>query len=288
VPEGEIVMTHGTRRLFVVLSAGMVALALGAGAVRPAPARAAGAITFDGSPGTGTPPSTLGPYTMQRFGDDPRPLNTVVSGVTGPTGQVGFTPALLYVGGKGSNWPAADSYYTGNLGNLNARNGIGATSMTFTLPPGTKAFYFYAQPFGNLGDVPPQTWPMSATAQDGTASGTIRVAGADLGGAQYFGFYTDGSANLTSIRVDSPLMDFLVGEFGIALAIVPNVVGLPAANAVSAIRSAGLVPIEVSSIDTTCNNIGYVIKQSPQAGARIAIGSPVSITVAVKPPNPCP
>jgi len=69
---------------------------------------------------------------------------------------------------------------------------------------------------------------------------------------------------------------------------VPNVVGLTATNAVSAIRSAGLVPIEVSSVDTTCNNIGYVIGQSPQAGARIATGSPVTITVAVKPPTPCP
>jgi hypothetical protein len=168
-------MTHGARRLFLVLSAGMVALALGAGAVRPAPARAAGAITFDGSPGTGAPPPTLGPYTMQPFSADPRPTDTAVSGVTGPTGQVGFTPALLYVGGKGSNFPAADSYYTGNLGNLWARADPGATSMTFTLPPGTKAFYFYAQPVGGLGDAPPQTWPMSATAQDGTTSGTISV-----------------------------------------------------------------------------------------------------------------
>jgi hypothetical protein len=69
---------------------------------------------------------------------------------------------------------------------------------------------------------------------------------------------------------------------------VPTVIGLTATNAVSAIRSAGLAPIEVSSVDTTCNNIGYVINQSPQAGARIATGSPVTITVAVKPPNPCP
>jgi PASTA domain len=159
--------------------------------------------------------------------------------------------------------------------------------MTFTLPPGTKAFYFYAQPVGGFGDARPQPWPMSATAQDGTTSGTISVAELALGGAQYFGFYTDGSVDLTSIRVDSSI-DFFVGEFGIAVAIVPNVVGLHAANAVSAIRSAGLVPIEVSSVDTTCNNIGYVIKRSPHAGARIAIGSPVTITAAVKPPNPCP
>ena len=46
---------------------------------------------------------------------------------------------------------------------------------------------------------------------------------------------------------------------------VPKVIGLLAADAISTIRSAGLVPIEVSFVDTTCNTIGYVINQSPQA-----------------------
>jgi hypothetical protein len=75
---------------------------------------------------------------------------------------------------------------------------------------------------------------------------------------------------------------------GAAIIPVPNVVGLPATNAVSAIRSAGLVPIEYSQVDTLCNTIGYVINQSPQAGTPIATGFPVTITVGVKPPNPCP
>ena len=69
---------------------------------------------------------------------------------------------------------------------------------------------------------------------------------------------------------------------------VPNVVGLLAANAISAIRSAGLVPIEVSRVDTLCNNIGSVINQSPGAVDLALPGSSVTITVAVKPPNPCP
>jgi hypothetical protein len=73
-----------------------------------------------------------------------------------------------------------------------------------------------------------------------------------------------------------------------AIVPVPNVVGLPAAAAVSAIRSAGLVPIEVSFVDTTCNNIGYVMNQSPRVGLPIGAGSPVTITVGTKPPNPCP
>ena len=73
-----------------------------------------------------------------------------------------------------------------------------------------------------------------------------------------------------------------------AIVPVPNVVGLSAADAVSAIRSAGLVPIEVSFVDTTCNNIGYVMNQSPRVGLPIGAGSPVTITVGTKPPNPCP
>jgi lysophospholipase L1-like esterase len=69
---------------------------------------------------------------------------------------------------------------------------------------------------------------------------------------------------------------------------VPKVIGLLAAAAISTIRSAGLVPIEASFIDTTCNTIGYVINQSPQAGLPRATGRPVTITVGAKPPNPCP
>ena len=43
-------MARRTRMLFSVITAGMIAVALGLGAVHPAPARAAGAINFNGSP----------------------------------------------------------------------------------------------------------------------------------------------------------------------------------------------------------------------------------------------
>jgi hypothetical protein len=211
-------MARATRRLLIVTIAALLALAFGAGAVHPAPARAAGTSTFDGSPGTGAPPATLSPYTMQPFGPDPAPLNTQVPGVIGPAGGVGFTPALLHVQvsdwGSWSNGYGGDVYYTGTLSDLNG-NGLGATSMTFTLPPGTNAFYFYAQPRNLPFQTPPcPSANMSATAtQDGTASGPISVN--ECGGAQYFGFYTDGTVHLTKIEVDSSI-DFAVGEFGIA------------------------------------------------------------------------
>ncbi len=217
-------MARSTRRLFIVIIVGMVVLVLGAGAFRPGPARAAGAITFDGSPGTSAPPPTLGPYNMQRFGPDPQPLNTAVSGVIGPAGQVGFTPALLHLhvsdwvncnAAADPGWNNAyggDVYYTGTLSDC--QNVLaGATSMTFTLPPNTVAFYFYAVP-RNLPFQNPAcpSLGMTATAQDGTTSGSVPVNECS---AQYFGFYTDGSVDLTSITVSSDI-DFAVGEFGIA------------------------------------------------------------------------
>jgi len=192
-----------TRRLSIMIIVGMLSLALGAGVARPAPARAAGTITFDGSPGTGAPPPTLGSYNMKPFGSDPQPLGTDVPGVTLPSGHgtVGFTPALehLQVGNGWNTWSngyTGDVYYTG-----------GGSSMTFTLPAGTSAFYFYAEPN------PYATFEITATAQDGTTSGPIPVNG--FASAQYFGFYTDGSVALKSIEVDSQT-SFAVGEFGIA------------------------------------------------------------------------
>ncbi len=229
-------MTPRTRRLFIMIITSMAALALGVGAIRPAPARAATAITFDGSPGTGPAPSTLGPYDMLAFGHDPQPLAMPVSGVTGPAGQVSFTPALLHlqvsdwasyqVQGSGwSNGYTGDVYSTGTLSDLqNAR--LGATSMTFTLPPGTHAFYFYAVPRIPATQDQPCPSPffgITATAQDGTTSGPVSVSGCS---ARYFGFYTDGSANLTSITVVSPSIDFAVGEFGISSSAPQNYVAL--------------------------------------------------------------
>ena len=54
--------------------------------VNSAVAKASG-VTFDGSPGTGAPPSTLGPYAMTPFGADSQPLFGYVSSVAGPRGS---------------------------------------------------------------------------------------------------------------------------------------------------------------------------------------------------------
>ncbi len=158
-------------------------------------------IAFDGSPGTAAPPATLGPYTMTAFGPDGRPLGETVSNVTGPGGTVGFSPSLTHVR-VGQGWATWSHGYTGDVYYT-----VG-TQITLTLPAGTKAFYFYAEP--NTFDV----FSVEATAQDGTTSGPIPVQGDS--GAQYFGFYGTGDAALSSITVTTTdTSGFAVGEFGI-------------------------------------------------------------------------
>ena len=159
-------------------------------------------IGFDGTPGTAAPPATLGPYTMTPFGADGRPLESTVSDVPDPAGTIGFSPSLTHtrIGGSWATWSHG---YTGDVYYL-----IPGSQITITLPAGTKAFYFYAEP--NTFDV----FSVEATAQDGTTSGPIAVQGNS--GAKYFGFYGTGDATLESITITtSDTSGLAVGEFGI-------------------------------------------------------------------------
>jgi hypothetical protein len=188
----------GIARFFVLIVA---VLGVGVGAVAP-PASAVPVITFDGSPGTGPPPATLGPYTMTAFPLDARPLGQVVTTVPSPLGgQVTFNVGLRH-NRVGSGWATWSHGYTGDV-----YGPTPGTTLTMTLPPNTGAFYFYAEPN------PFATFDVTATAQDGTTSGPIPVSG--FAGAKYFGFYGTGGATIASITVSSS-RDFAVGEFGIA------------------------------------------------------------------------
>jgi hypothetical protein len=160
-----------------------------------------GSIAFDGSPGTAAPPATLGPYTMTQFGPDGRTLGESVSDVSDPAGTIGFTPSLTHARVT-QGWATWSHGYTGDV------YSTGGTTITITLPAGTKAFYFYAEPQQFA------VFSVEATAQDGTTSGPIPVQGNS--GAQYFGFYGNGSATLSSITVTTAdPTGFAVGEFGI-------------------------------------------------------------------------
>jgi len=73
--------------------------------------------------------------------------------------------------------------------------------------------------------------------------------------------------------------------------IVPNVKGLTAAGARSALQAAGLTLGSVSyATDWLCNDIGRVLNQNPPAGATVYYGSAVGITIGQRPPPPrlCP
>jgi Putative Ig domain/PASTA domain len=69
--------------------------------------------------------------------------------------------------------------------------------------------------------------------------------------------------------------------------LVPNVLGDTLTTAGQALRAAGFTVGQVSSVTSTCDNVGLVIKQIPDANATYALGSPVDLTLGTKPPTPC-
>lgn len=169
-----------------------------------------GPVTFfDGSAGTGSPPSTLGPYVMQPFPSDETDEGTLESQLDGPTGPITFDQPLdhEFVGSGWKTWSngyASDAYADDN------QLSDGSYAVTITLPPNTGAFYVYAEP-NEFED-----FDMSATAADGTTSGDTTVFGDS--GAQYFGFYASCGHTLSSVTVRDTGGDtaMAIGEFGIA------------------------------------------------------------------------
>ena len=139
---------------------------------------------------------------MTPFGADAQATGASVSGVTGPTGALQFSPSLEHclIGGCWATWS------NGYSGDVYATT---TDSITITLPAGAQAFYFYAEPDQFA------TFSISATTDSGATSGAIPVAG--QGGAEYFGFYSTSSSALKTITVSATDPDgFAIGEFGIS------------------------------------------------------------------------
>ncbi len=200
-----------------MLAVAVVASAIGGAiAVSPTPSGAAGPIVFNGSPGTGPPPATLGPYTMTPFPTDARPFFTNVTSVPSPNGgAVTFGAPLSHRGVPGNGWDNWSNGYTGDVYCSTASctggtPGPGEETVTMTLPANTVAFYFYAE-----ADVD-GTFQFTATAQDGTTSGATSVTTPN--GAKYFGFYGTPTDPLVSVTVTTNITELglAVGEFGIA------------------------------------------------------------------------
>ena len=70
---------------------------------------------------------------------------------------------------------------------------------------------------------------------------------------------------------------------------VPSVVGDTTSTASSVLQAHGFVLGQVSyAADYTCNYLGVIKSQTPTAGTWAKYGSPVSVTVGIRPPTPCP
>jgi Ig domain of plant-specific actin-binding protein/Bacterial Ig-like domain len=166
-------------------------------------------LFFDGSPGTGAPPSTLGGYEMQRFPADSHALEVEESSVEGPIGPLEFDSPLEHYRVK-DGWSTWSNGYTGDVYVDEHELEGGGFEITLTMPANTGAFYLYAEPdrFSNFA--------ITATGQDGTTSGPVEVLGEY--GAHYFGFYAACGAEVSTIQIVEAAGDegLSVGEFGIA------------------------------------------------------------------------
>jgi hypothetical protein len=136
-----------------------------------------------------------------------------VTGVNDPVaGTIGFDEALSHDTVENPNtqtgcWATWSNGYLGDV--YSTFGSANKTQVTISLPSGTQAFYFYAEPNAFAG------FTITATAQDGTSSGPVTVNG--NAGAKYYGFYGTGGATLSSITVtDTDTSGFAVGEFGIS------------------------------------------------------------------------
>ncbi len=163
--------------------------------------------------GTAAPGATLGPYTMTPFDPDVRDLYSVITSVDSPLGgSVDFSDPLEHRR-LGSGWL---TWSHGYLGDVYYTNGL--STITIALPDQTTAFYFYAEPN------PFALYTIVATAQDGTDP--VQDINGE-GGAAYYGFYGTGGSYISIITVSAPqLIDFAIGEFGIASAAIPAPAGI--------------------------------------------------------------
>lgn len=160
------------------------------------------AVMFDLSPGPGSPPATLGGYTMTPVPFPGAPGCTgELSPITTPGGPLDISPtdgSSRCIGSGWSTWShgyVGDVYYTG-----------GPTSQTLTMPAGTVAFYFYVEPN-------PFAVHDFEVVADGVSSGVFPADGS--GGAVYVGVYDDSGGTISSITVRCVTgVDFATGEYG--------------------------------------------------------------------------
>jgi subtilase family serine protease len=162
-------------------------------------------IAFTNAPGTDRPPHRLGKYKMKAF-DAPCTPGNKYKKLSGPTGTISLSVASVCEQ-IGDGWATWSNGYDGQVYWQNSNEGF-STTLTLTLPAGTRAFYFYAEPDKF------QTFDLQATTQNGKTSGPLHILGSS--GAEYIGFYANGKGlNIKKITISCD-DDFAIGEFGIA------------------------------------------------------------------------
>jgi hypothetical protein len=182
-----------------------------------APSNPSGSVMFEGGPGTKAPPKRLQGITMLAFKRDRRHRGTNVMSVRGPTGRIRFSRPVFHERvrritstdprRRAGYWMTWGHGYHGDAYWVNP-------SVVITLPVGTRAFYFYAEPED------PQSYSVTARTPDAT-SGAVKVRG--FGGARFFGFVARGGADLSTVEITSTDRyvgrrhpgGFAIGEFAI-------------------------------------------------------------------------
>jgi hypothetical protein len=183
---------------------------------------------------TVAPPGTLGGYTMTALAQSYAPRQAQVSSTLGAL-SIGFNQTVLETNiGPAPKWIAWSHGYTGNV--WSTVFSTNALSVTLTLPTGTKALYFFAQPEA-LSDQ-----PITVTYSGATGSPlTLSIDG--NGGAKGFGLYSDAGEDLTQFTISSvsASVGFAVGEFGIFNSGAGSVVPEPTSMAIFGLSGLALI-----------------------------------------------
>ena len=183
---------------------------------------------------TVAPPGTLGGYTMTALAQSYTPSQTQVSSTSGAL-SIGFNQTVLETNiGLAPKWGSWSHGYTGNV--WSTADSGNKLSVTLTLPTGTKALYFFAQP----SDLSVQ--PITVTYSGATGSPlTLSISG--NGGAQGFGLYSDAGEDLTQFTISSVSASggFAFGEFGIFNSGAGSVVPEPTSMAIFGLSGLALI-----------------------------------------------
>lgn len=175
--------------------------------------------------GTGTPPNSVGPWTLQAFDVTTQSsipdYNTVASIPTPIGGVLAFTPDAIKAT-VGVSWTSWSHGYLGPVF-VWVTPDNSTTSSTLTLPANATAFTFYYAGGGH------DTSVVTVTSNTGAQVGPMTVVAHQ--GATGIGFYTTDPAEfITSVQIESDDVNFATAEFSISDPsdlIVPSNVTVP-------------------------------------------------------------